>query len=665
MDFTDEFRGSWIREALFRVAGLKILVLTLAFDPAGLQAFSYPKSLLSRGTEWVLCGLILLAVLRYGARIVPRTPIHLAIAAYALAVAGSAALSGNAYVSLFGEQDSYQGLTLLGDMAVLYLAIAIGYRGPSDFRFLALTMVAAALVSSAYSIVQFAGFDPLIWNVDPSIRPFATFGNPNQLAHYLSVVVGLCLGFLLFAGSPRFRVGAGVIAAALVLVSGLTGARAGVLGLAVALAASATVAWRGRTGSRMPVLAVALVALVLSAVALMSPTGQRLVEGPVADRLALYKVGARAFAERPIFGYGPDQFSIAFAEHRSNEATAVLEDDQRHLWAHNFILQTLVTTGAVGGLTLAIVIAMATRSLWRALATEPRVAAPLLIAWTSYWAQALFTIPSVSVDWFPWVALGIAAALGAHARKEVRRRALAPLARGAVITVACAAALTGYAALRANHDAGSARASLSFGLPERALAAANSAVSLDGGRADYWNWLGVANEAAGEWAAASAAYTEAVRRADYVATYWANLARARAGSAMTAESRVAYARALAIDPLNPVVRRSLADTSFLLGDCDEALEQIVASFEVSQGNRLYASEVERAATCVADLSSSRKAIMHALRFGEAGSLHAGLARISLRAGDIESARAEAQRAIELDYENATAREILELVGPGG
>ena len=662
---TDEFDASSIRQALFRVVALKIIVLTLAFDPGGLQAFDYPKSLLSRATEWLLAGLILLALLRFGLGILPRTRLHLAVAAYALAVVASAAAGENTYVSFFGEQDSYQGLTQLGDMVVLYLAVAISYRRAADFRFLAFTMIGAAAIASIYAVVQFAGLDPLNWDRDPSIRPFGTFGNPNQLAHYLSVTAGLCLGLALFEPSVRVRRTAAVAIAGFVVVSGLTGARSGLLGLAAAVgAALIVVPWR-RSLSRTRVLRLALAVVVLSAVAVLSPTGQRLVQGPLADRIALYEIAVRAFTERPLLGYGPDQFSIAFTRHHSADAPAALEDDERHVWAHNFILQALATTGAVGGLTLLMLIAVGTRSLWRKLPTEPRVAAPLLFASAAYWFEALVTVSSVSVDWFPWLAFGIASALAGGVPTEIRRRRLAPLARGALIAAALAGALTGFAALRANHDAGSARAGLLVGRSQSAVTAATSAVALDSRRADYWNWLGIASEASGRWAEASAAYSEAVRRSDHVAIYWANLARARAGLVLNAESRDAYSRALAIDPLNPVVRRSLADTSFILGDCDQALEQIVAAYEVSHADAKYATEVERAAACAADLSTSRNTLLRALGFGETASIHAGLARVSFRIGDVEAARASAQRAIELDAENATAREILELIGPDG
>ena len=666
MDNTaDEFDTSWIRQALVLLVSAKILVLAIAFDAAGLQAFDFPKSLLSRATEWILAGLIILALLRFGMGIVPRSPLHFAVAAYAFAVLISAAASENKYLALFGEQDSYQGLTQLGDMVVLYLSVVIAYRRLADFRALALVIAAGGVIASAYAAAQFAGLDPLKWTRDPSIRPFGTLGNPNQLAHYLSLAAGLCLGLTVFVRSLRGRVAAGTATLTFVGVSGLTGARAGVLGLGAALAVALIVIWRQRSGSRTLAVPVALAGLVIALVAVLSPTGQRLIEGPFADRVALYETAVRGFAARPVLGYGPDQFGVAFTRNRSADTAAVFADDERHIWAHDFVLQALATTGAVGGSALFVLIFLGTRSLWRAVATVPQVAAPVLLAWAAYWSEALLTVPSVTVDWYPWLALGIAGAITGKVSSRIHRRPLAPMARGALLAAAVAGSLTGFAALRANHDAGSARSDLLLGFTEPAVAAAAAAVARDSGRADYWNWLGLANEAAGRLAEATAAYSEAVKRSDYIAIYWANLSRARAGLGMTIESRDAYSRALAIDPLNPVVRRSLADTSFLLADCDEALAQIVAAYVISKGNATYATELERAAVCAVDLGASRSGLMQALESGETSSLDAALARILYRMGDLAAARASAQRALDLNGQNGTAREIVDATEPRG
>jgi O-antigen ligase/tetratricopeptide (TPR) repeat protein len=666
----DQFEGSWIRPAILGVVTLKIAGIVLVFDPVGLQSFDYPKSLFSRGTEWLLVGLVLLAVLRFGIGVVPRTRLHFVVLLYVLAVAVSGLAGESTYVSLYGEQGSYLGLTFLGDMVVLYLALAIALRRLADWRPLAFTVIAVAVAASLYAIVQYVGADPIPWLTDPSIRPFSTLGNPNQLAHLLTIATGIGVGTVLFAPRRRVRIGAALCCGLFLVTSGLTGARSGLLGIAVVLIAAFWVAWRARGGraSLRATLTGVLAAAVLAGLALASPAGQRLTEGPLADRLLQYTVALAAFGDRPLFGYGPDQYQIGFIRNRPPQAVAIL-GVERPLWAHDFVLQALVTTGLLGAAALLLLIAQGSAALWTTgMSRAPEVAVPLLLAWVGYWSEALVTVSSASIDWFPWVALGIGAALVGRRDTIAHRRSFGPLARGTLIAAACLGAISGVAAFRANHDAGSARLSLRAGPSTQAIAAAASAVRLDPGRADYWNWLGIASEAMGQVRDASVSYGQAVQRSGYVATYWANLARARAElSADSVDMRVAALdaarRAIEIDPYEPLVRQAVADTAFLLGDCDRALSEILVAYSLSRGDVGYISDLDRAAHCTTNLDTARQLLTSALGVAERAPVYASLAVVELRANDHEAARSSALRALELDPANASAHVVLDAIGP--
>jgi O-antigen ligase/Flp pilus assembly protein TadD len=667
----DQFDRSWIRRAILAVVALKIAAIVLVFDPIGLQSFDYPKSMISRGTEWILGGLVLLALLRFGMAVVPRTRLHLAVALYVLAVAVSGLAAENTYVSLFGEQSSYLGLTFVVDMAVLYLALAVAVRRSADWLPVAITLIAAAVAACGYAIVQYAGRDPIPWIADPSVRPFSTLGNPNQLAHFLTIATGIALGVALLTRRRDVRVAAAICCVLFLLTAGLTGARGGLLGIALVGVASFLVTWRLRGGAppRAALPAVLAVA-VLAGLALASPAGQRLAEGSLADRLFQYNVALHAFADRPVLGYGPDQFQIGFIRNRPPEAVAIL-GVERPLWAHDFVLQALVTTGLVGAVALLAVVAAGSAALWTAgMLRAPRIAAPLLLAWIGYWSEALVTVSSASIDWFPWVALGITAALVGRHQPVERRRAFGALPRGILIAAACVGAVTGIAAFRANHDAGVARLSLRAGPSELAVAAAGSATRLDPGRATYWNWLGIANEALGLVPEARAAYAEAARRADYVATYWANLARARAEAAadsadpsdQRAMALAAARRAIELDPYEPLVRRAIADTAFLLGDCDRALVEMVTAYSLSRGDVGYLRDLDRGSECATDVAAARRLLTDALGVAATAPVYAGLAVVELRANEREAARSSALRALELDPANASARMVLDATG---
>src|SRR5436190_15573355 len=97
------FDRSWLRKALVWLVALKCALLVLVFDPVSISAFDLPKALLSNATGWLLAVLVFLTLIRFGVGVVPRTRIHLAVAAMVLAAGVSAILAENRYVAVFGE----------------------------------------------------------------------------------------------------------------------------------------------------------------------------------------------------------------------------------------------------------------------------------------------------------------------------------------------------------------------------------------------------------------------------------------------------------------------------------------------------------------------------------------------------------------------------------
>jgi tetratricopeptide (TPR) repeat protein len=229
--------------------------------------------------------------------------------------------------------------------------------------------------------------------------------------------------------------------------------------------------------------------------------------------------------------------------------------------------------------------------------------------------------------------------------------------------------MTGVPALAANREAGAARGYLAAGSPLSALSAAAAAVKLDPGRAVYWNWLGIATESLQHWDEAITSYGEAVARSDYVATYSMNVARtkaelglARTDTAIKSEAFDEARRALAIDPLDPVTNRSFAEIALLLGGCDDAFQSTLDAYSLSGADRRFAVGLSAAAACVNDVDRARIGALATLAVGDTSEIRAALAVLFLRAGDIESARSNALRALELDSSSASALQVLDSIG---
>ncbi|MEK7859770.1 MAG: O-antigen ligase family protein, partial [Chloroflexota bacterium] len=539
---TAAYDRSSLRQAIVWLVAAKVAGLILIFDPGELHAFDLPKSLYSRSIEWLLLGLIGLVLLRYGTGVVPRTRLHLAVLAFLAANAASAAVAENTYMALYGDWIRYLGLTFLLDMATLYAAVAIAFRRDADWLVLSAAVAVATLVSIGYALVQYAGADPIRWTADPRVRPFGTLGNPDQFGHLLAVVASASLAVAILSTRRPLRVAATAVAVAAIAAASLAATRAVVLGLGAGLLVLAVVWLRQRRGSgrgvRRAALALGTSIVVAAAILAITPLGTRLLDtargAAVRDRVLIYESALRMFGDRPLLGFGPDNFGVAYLRYRQPGSEAIF-NFQRHNSAHDWILQTAVTTGAVGLAALATLIAVFARSLWALSARKAVIGGALLAGLAAYWAQGLLTVGSISVDWSPWVAFGAAAAArGAVPAIGYRRRRAVGMHVAVAVAALIGAASVG-AAFRASTDAKTAALQTQAGKGPAAVVAAASAVRLDPGRSEYWVQLGRARALAGSEREAGDAYAEATTRDPWNADYWQHLAASRARLAIAGD----------------------------------------------------------------------------------------------------------------------------------
>jgi len=592
------FERAASRRALLWLAALKIVVLVVVFDPRGDVVFDLPKSLASRAIEWASGAVLLFALVAYGRAIVPRTRLNAVAAGLATVSVLAALFAAEPYVAIFGEQDRYLGLTFLADMLILYLAITVAVRTVRDAATLLGAIAAAGVIAGGYAVVQALGADPFRWAVDPRARPFATFGNPDQLGHFISVLFGLAFGALIAATrrSQRLIFATGALAA--LGIAAFVATRGTLLGVGAALASVVAV----RRPTRRTALAGAVATLAIAGVLLATPLGQRAIAalqaGALPDRITLYGIAARATFARPLLGYGPDNFRAGFVSNRTVESLAIL-DPLPQTSAHNVLLDAATTTGLIGLAALLVLIGLGTVELSGLARSRPEVGLPFFVGWSAYWANALVDVGSLAVGWFPWVALGVAAALRGNRPDSARRRV--PRWLGAAIAIiAIVGMASGARAFVANEEAWASAEATQFGDTEAAIVLADRAAARDGGRAENWNRLGLAFEAQRRWSDAAAAYRAAAVRERYEPLFWANLARALArvalsGQAGAQDEAIAAAReATIVDPNLPLGHVVLAEIASSFGRCDLARAEAARAAALQAG---HADLVSRAAAC--------------------------------------------------------------------
>ncbi len=65
-------------------------------------------------------------------------------------------------------------------------------------------------------------------------------------------------------------------------------------------------------------------------------------------RVETWRAASESIAERPVVGWGPDSFQLAFESNRTQAFSRIVDPTISQLSAHNWILQTAVETGVVG-----------------------------------------------------------------------------------------------------------------------------------------------------------------------------------------------------------------------------------------------------------------------------------------------------------------------------
>jgi hypothetical protein len=580
------------------LVAFKVVVLVLFFDPAGSVPFDLPKSLASRALEWAAAGLVLGLLFTSGRAAVPRTRLHVAVLGVALVTATAAIFAAVPFVAVFGEQDRYLGLTYLLDMVVLYLAVAMAVRTDGDVGILLGAIVVAGVVDGGYAVMQTLGRDPFAWAADARGRPFATFGNPDQFGHFISVLFGVLVGAAVGATGPGRRAVAVASAVGTLGLAAIVATRGTLVGV---VAAAAGIVTARRPTPRAALAGLALSVLVLAAL-LVTPLGQRAVatvqSGVLPDRIPLWAIAGRATLARPLLGYGPDNFRAAFVGNRTADSLAILGPGPQTS-AHDWMLDTSAMTGLIGLAAVLVLVGLGTIELVRVARIRPAIGLALLGGWSAYWANGLVDVGSVAVGWYPWLAVGVAAAL--RGRRVAAAARPMPRWLGVAIAIAVAVGIvTGSRAFIANEEVWASAQASHFGDVEAAVILADRAAARDGGRADYWNRLGLALESQGRLTEAAAAYRTAASRQPYEPVYGSNVARALArgapaGAVGAQDDAIAAARqAISVDPHTPFGHLVLAEIATRLGKCDLARSEAAEAAALQPG---LDDAVARAAAC--------------------------------------------------------------------
>lgn len=317
-----------------------------------------------------------------------REPLPLAVLAFMAVLLLSTAFGVDPARSIWSNHERMTGVYTLLHYAAFFLMARAAYTTPRQTKAVLLSSLAASAVMAGVAFYE-RGHPGFLASTGG--RVWATLGNTIYLANYL-------LFHLFFAALVAFRRDTrvwlravlGVLAAAEGLVILYTQTR-GTL-LAVLVSGAVLVSWAAVRNKKLrPWAAGVFIALAVAFGVLYLNRAEQWVGdipgvgklvrttltegGGVRTRFIAWEIALKAFAERPLLGWGPENFYYAFNRFYNPESYRYGAYETWFDRSHNTLLDVLSMTGALGMLTY---LALFAAAVWT---VERRIKAGDLRRW--------------------------------------------------------------------------------------------------------------------------------------------------------------------------------------------------------------------------------------------------------------------------------------------
>jgi O-antigen ligase len=283
-----------------------------------------------------------------------------AFSIYVLALASATFFGVSAYLSFWGDAERMMGLFGLLHFFVLFLVGAGIFKDKKDRNYLLNSFLAISLIVSVYGILQKFG----LTSIKPGEeRIVATLGNAAVLAAYLIFGLFFCLYLAIRNDKFVWRAIYGLAGLSHLIAILLTGTRGAYLGVALGFLFAFFFIIKGLNNKKMQKgLIGGLIFLVMlfgllyyfqdkgpikNNPYLYRVTHLSISDSTVQQRLISWQAGWRGFLEKPLLGWGFENFTAPFNKYFD----ARYYDFAREEFfdrAHNIVIELLSTAGVIG-----------------------------------------------------------------------------------------------------------------------------------------------------------------------------------------------------------------------------------------------------------------------------------------------------------------------------
>lgn len=334
--------------------------------------------------------------------------IFLAFLAFLLVQILATAFGVNISNSILGNFERMDGLIHLLSLALYFLLLINTFRTSKDWLWIFRASIIAALLVVTYEIFGRWG-----WIGDTPIpHKSGTIGTTLYFGSYLMFNVFFALMAYYIDRHRYWKIFYLLATLINIVFIFINASRSSMIGL-VAGFGILMIFMFFRVNKKLKIFFVSLIIIFLSLVALVIAQRnsawvqniyflERLTNISKADsstnnRLLTWQVAIKAFYDRPILGYGPENAVYAVNKHYNPEVSEQWFDR-----AHNFVLDHLLNAGILGLLSFLAIFVLAFRASGQYIKKHYFLAATLIGTLTAYLISNLFTFDSL-VTWLPLV----------------------------------------------------------------------------------------------------------------------------------------------------------------------------------------------------------------------------------------------------------------------
>ena len=285
----------------------------------------------------------------------------------------SSVFGANPAKSFWSNFERMAGLLTMLHLAAFFLVLANSFKEKSDWqKIFSISLLVAAIVA-LLAILPKLGLPDLLKSLPA--KDGATLGNTSFLASYLLLNGFLALR-LLFTSSGKRKIFSAMsfvlIVLGLISSTGYAAIFSFLLGLFL-LFCLWLIFKTGPAGRLLGVVCLGgLIIFGLAVLALSLRTGsslnQTLVEHFSKSRLIVWDAAWQGFKERPLLGWGPENFNLAFYKRFDPCLFLPVCSPQGEIWfdrAHSVLFDGLAQTGILGVLSYLAIFASAFYCLWQ------------------------------------------------------------------------------------------------------------------------------------------------------------------------------------------------------------------------------------------------------------------------------------------------------------